>query len=169
MKKVLIAILLLVLTLGFTGCFGKKEVKQEKQSKTVKTEDKAAEDKEKKDGDLGNIDVAIKGVESIVVDGEDILLVTFDFTNNTGESTSFYMETMVTVFQDGVELEEEYVYISEDSYETYDESTDTDIMDGKTLEVQKTYALRNKEDLITVEVSRAWSDEGGKISEEFEF
>ncbi len=167
MKKVLVLALIFVLTLSLAGCFGSKKVKTDDGDKKVTTEEK--KDKEQKGkGEIDGATIDIKGVETIEYEGEDYLIVTMDYTNESGESSSFMSNSMITVFQDGIELSEEYLVKDEESYEYYSDSQSVDIMDGKTLEVQATFKLRNKEDLITVEVSD-WFDDDQKVVEEFEF
>lgn len=153
MKKLVVLLLSLVLVFSFAGCGGGSE------SEAPKATDS---------GELGEYAVTIKDYQLVKnYDGEDAIAITYDFTNNSSEATSFDVACMYTIFQDGIELEYTSVYIDEDSFTMMDENTMKEIQPGKTLEVTTTSKLNDLTNPVDVEVEE-FLGSGDKLVKTFE-
>jgi len=73
-------------------------------------------------------------------DGNDVLAVTYTFTNNSSETTSFAFAVQTQAFQNGVELSSSYIS-SYDNKDFDDSSIFKDIKPGGTITVQNAFAL----------------------------
>lgn len=117
------------------------------------------------DGVLGDYTCVIKDAyQTTDYEGNDAVVVTFDFTNNSTETISFDVALYAAVYQDGVELD--YAYIGDDEI---DNSSYTDIKPGTTLEVCEAYELRNTTSDIEVEVEEFFSLTDEKVCATFNF
>ena len=74
-------------------------------------------------------------------DGNDALVLTLDFTNNGKEATSYLWAVSEKVFLDGIGLNTATVLQGAESGETVTEAQLTEIMPGKTIQVQSAYHL----------------------------
>ncbi len=148
MKKLIAVLSMFLLMLCFYGCGGESaedngacdEVAEESQSA----------------GDLGTCYVSI-GDFFLAKDynGNDIIIINYEFTNNGEESTSFMAETITTAYQDGVEIEanfETYSTEVENSGQYDSDSTWKNIQPGTTITVQEAFTLANTTSDIIVEV-----------------
>ena len=70
--------------------------------------------------------------------------VFYDFTNNSNEATSFWLESYWYTYQDGGELDTTWAY---DETET-DENADIDIEPGESISCSKLFALYNETDMV---------------------
>lgn len=115
-------------------------------------------------GDLGSYHVAIKdAAQATDYEGNPVLIVNFDFTNNSEEATSFMLATNVDAFQDGVELE--MAIMMDDNYDG--DAQLKDIKPGTTLPVQVAYSLTSQTP-VTVEVTELFSfDDAAMLTKEF--
>lgn len=116
-------------------------------------------------GTLGDYNYKIKDYFLTTdYNGKDAVVVTFDFTNNAADATSFYVAALVNAFQDGIELDS--TYISGD--DRYDSNSDLkEIKNGATLEVQKAYLLRNNDSPVEIELENLLSLNSDKIAKTF--
>ena len=102
-----------------------------------------------KDGDpnlikIGDYQAVYKGSEIVKdSDGNDALVATYDYTNNSKETQSFEWSMFYTVTQGDSELEYTTVFVDEESYDMLDESTRQDVAPGESLEVKMTYKLND--------------------------
>ena len=90
---------------------------------------------------------------------KDAAIVTFSFTNNSEETTSFMAAVYPKVFQNGIQCETAFVYegIENDNYMT-------DIRPGTTIQVDMAYEISDTSD-IEVEVEELFSFSDEKIAE----
>lgn len=129
MKKFAAIILTVFMLFSFAACGG---AEKDKDPNLIK---------------IGDYQAVYKGSEITKnYDGDDALVSTFDYTNNSKEAQSFEWAIFYTLTQDDKELEYTPIFVSEDSYDTLDESTRQDVAPGDSLEVKMTYKL---EDLTT--------------------
>lgn len=125
------------------------------------------EEVEPKDsGMLGTCNVSIKDYKLIQnADGQDVIIINYDFTNTSSEATSFDTITYVKAFQDGIELESEYLYDNPD----YDSnSRSKSIKDNATITVQNAFRLSNTNSPVEVEVKEFVSLDNNKLKKTFE-
>ncbi len=135
MKKILSLLLIVTMLLALCAC-GEKEGKE--GGGKLDNNDDANLVK------IGDYEAIYKGSE-IVKDseGNDAIIISFDFTNKGKEAQSFEWAYYYSVFQEGIGLDYAVIWVSEDSYDTLDESMRTEVQPGKTVEVQMTYKLRS--------------------------
>ena len=107
---------------------------------------------------LGNYGCVVKSAK-LCKDyaGEDAVLITYDFTNNSDSATSFDTALIDHLYQDGVGLE--FAYLSDEETDSFD----VQIKPGVTKEVKKAYLLRDTSTPVEVEVSAFMSFSDDKI------
>ena len=121
------------------------------------------------DGKLSAYSKTVKAVPAVVVKpeielkikstaikqdykGEDFLLVTYKFKQNTDEADAFVYMVNDTAYQDGVELNSLVISDDLDS-----QSSITKVMPGVEIEVQQGYKLRNKESDVQIICTKLFS------------
>mgnify|MGYP004549937923 CR=1 FL=1 len=93
---------------------------------------------------LGDYELLYKGACIMEdSDGNDAIVLTLDFTNNSKETASYLWSVDETVMQNGVELEVATIFKDYDSYETVIENQFTDVAPGTTLEVRTAFVLKD--------------------------
>lgn len=89
-------------------------------------------------------------------DGAKVLVVAANWTNNSDEAAAFDLSISNKAFQDGVQLENAFIYDSED----FDFGADSlDIQPGISQDVWFAYELRSS-GVVTVQVYGAWGVDG---------
>lgn len=154
-----------------------EEAKTETQTETTqaKTEEpatqeetKAAEETPKSEAGLGKVlsfdefDIVIHEVKKVKdYEGKEAVQITYDYTNKKDEGTSAFAEVMITVFQEGVQVD---TTVAEDS-------TDNEmkqVKKGATVKkVQAAYLTQESAGNLTIQVEPSFSLEEGN-SLEFE-
>lgn len=91
---------------------------------------------------VGEFELLYKGA-SIMKDyaGNDALVLTLDFTNNSKETADYFWSIYETAVQNGTELEMALVYLNVEELESVDDSQYNDVEPGATLEVQTAFEL----------------------------
>ena len=126
--------------LGLVGC-GNSNATSTSTSDAQKEEPKKSEEKQPE-----KYEVTIGTLTQIAdYNGDPAAKITFNFTNNSDETTSFMSSVRVEAYQDGQQLE---VAISND---VNWESTSKKIKTGTSLEVEQAYSLISASD-VEVEV-----------------
>ena len=111
-------------------------------------------------GKAVDYDVAIESVKTAKdYNGKDAAIVKFKWTNGSKKADSAMACLMMTVYQDGVQLEP--AVITSDSLA---ENESKSIQPGKSLEFECAYALSGKEKKIQVDVSDIASLGSNKVS-----
>lgn len=104
-------------------------------------------DKEEKDSNLiklGDYELLYKGACIMEdSDGNDAIVLTLDFTNNSKENASYLWSVDETVMQNGVELEAASIITDYENLETVVSDQFTDIAPGTTLEVRTAFVLKD--------------------------
>lgn len=97
-------------------------------------------------------------------DGDDAIVASFTYTNNSKESSSFMWSMFYTAMQGGVELSNSTVFKSEDSFDYIGEDNMKDVAPGSSLEVALVYKLNNKTDPVIINFSDLMDKETGEIT-----
>lgn len=144
--RILALLLALVMVLGLTAC-GK---------------DKGSDDPNHYE--LGDYVLDYKGA-CIMYDeyGRDALIMTFDFTNNSKESTSAGWAITSKCMQNGVQVETAYVLADADTYESITKGHWLDVASGVTHEVKNAFQLGDMSE-VSVELSELWSGKSYTIT-----
>ena len=131
---------------------------------------------------VGEFELLYKGA-SIMKDyeGNDALVLTLDFTNNSKDTTDYFWSIYETAIQNDTELEMAIVYLDADTMEAVDDSQYENVAPGETIEVQTGFVLSDstsevvvtfeemdgsKNDSITIDLSTVSleSSQGGSAS-----
>lgn len=89
--------------------------------------------------------------------GEDALVLTFRFTNNSKEDASYGWSIYEKVIQNGAELESTYVVTDWETYESVSESYFTDVAPGESIEIRLPYKI-NGTDAVEATLSDLWDN-----------
>lgn len=104
---------------------------------------------------IGSYELFYKGAKIMTdYDGNDAIVVTLDYTNNSKEANSYLWSFVETVKQNGTELTGATIFLSEDSFDTVTDSQFSEVAAGETLEVQLAYVLAD----LTSEVELQWEE-----------
>lgn len=155
----------LICTLGVFGCSSSQKSSSETPTQATVSVDSgsAAEDKataEPAEQDTSNEKYAVT-IDKLTVekdyDGNNAAVVTFTFTNNSDDTTSFLVATVDKAFQNGVQLDSAFV-------SGLSSNASNDVKPGATITVQKAYELDDMSD-VTIEVSEFLSFSSDLIAE----
>ena len=104
---------------------------------------------------LGDYAVEIKSATVTQdYDGNPAVIITYSWTNNSGETTSPMLSISTAVFQDGIGMDSAFIYDNP----TYDGGMySTDVRPGTTVDVQEAFELSNTTSPIEVEITEAFS------------
>lgn len=119
-------------------------------------------------GDVGDYHVEIKGA-ALAKDkeGSPVIIVTYAWTNNSGQTTSATVSTEEKAFQNGTELEHVFS-IDRDAY-AYDPSgNSTNIRPGEAVDVQCAFALTSNTAAVTFQITEWMGSSGDMVSTEFD-
>ena len=126
MTRFLSLLLIAVLAIGLCGCGGEG---QKAESNRIK---------------LGDYELLYKDACIMTdSDGNDAVVLTLDFTNNSKESASYIWSINETLVQNGEELEVAAVITDYASFATVIDKQFEDVAPGETLEVQTAYVLKD--------------------------
>lgn len=110
------------------------------------------------DNTLGDYGCVVSGAKLCKDwNGNDAVLVTYEFTNNSANAISFDVALDAKAYQDGIGLETAILESDETDY------LDVDIKPGVTKSVNKAYVLRDTTTPIEVEVEEFFSFNDDKI------
>lgn len=118
------------------------------------------------DSNVGNYSVEIKDARiSKTYDGKPAIVITYAFTNNSSESTAFYLAFEDEAFQNDIGLNRAYTLTDGDSYN--EDNQTKQIKTGATIDVDVAYELNDSESDVVVEVSEyfGWTDD--KVTKTF--
>ena len=116
--------------------------------------------------ELGDYEVNIKSANLCNdSNGDPVLVVNIDFTNNSGSAESYGSAITDIAYQNGVELDEYYLWMDES---TYDISTRSrDVLPGYTYSVQAAFKLNDRTNPVIVRCSESWAFTGKKVQKTF--
>ena len=147
MTRFLSLLLIAVLAISLCGCGGEG---QKTESNQIKLEDY----------ELLYKDACIM-TDS---DGNDAVVLTLDFTNNSKESASYLWSIDETLTQDGEELEVATVFTDYSTFTTVIDKQFEDVAPGETLEVQTAYVLKDAAAPIKVTFEQLFGKKNGTIT-----
>jgi hypothetical protein len=116
-------------------------------------------------GKLGDYEIEIVSAEfsSYKYDDEDVLFITYKWTNNSDKEAAFYLTFDDKVYQDGIECS------STISMSDKDNGLDLKVKPGKTQTLSRAYKLNDLITLVEVEVAEmfSWDDDEEKVIKYF--
>lgn len=119
-----------------------------------------------KDSNVGSYSVEIKSARlSKNWEGKESVVITYGFTNNSEESSSFDIAFSYNAYQNGVGLERAYTLQDDDPYDEANQSKK--IKTGATLDVEVAYILNDTETDVDVEVEEWLGLSDDKVSRTF--
>ena len=145
-RRLLAFLIAVVMALGFTACG----------------------EKEPADPNLVKIDdytVLYKGASIMTDDeGNDAVVLTLDYTNNSKEDAAFWVVVFEKAMQDGIQLDTALVYPDPDYYVSITDDKFTDVAPGKTFEVHTAFVLRDATSPVEVTFSDLFEKYKGTIT-----
>ena len=93
--------------------------------------------------------------------GQDTVIISFDFTNNNENATSAMVALNIDAYQDGIELESAILTDAPEGYDS--ESEMKNIKQGATLNCQKAFVLSNTSSPVEVEAEELFSFSSDKV------
>ena len=114
---------------------------------------------------VGDFELLYKGA-SIMRDceGNDALVLTLDFTNNSEETTDYFWSIYETAIQNDTELEMAVVYLNEETLEYVDDSQYQNVDPGATVEVQTAFELDETTGEVEVTFEEMTGDKNDSIT-----
>ena len=97
-------------------------------------------------------------------DGNDAIVLSLDFTNNSKENASYLWSVDETLMQNGTELEVATVYTDYNTFTTVIENQFEEVAPGATLEVQTAFVLNNASDEIEATFEELLGSKSGTIT-----
>ena len=114
---------------------------------------------------LGDYELLYKGACIMEdSDGNDAIVLSLDFTNNSKENASYLWSVDETLMQNGTELEVATVYTDYDTFTTVIENQFEEVAPGATLEVQTAFVLNNASDKIEATFEELLGSKSGTIT-----
>lgn len=156
MKKTWVVVAVLLLSLSLAACGSSSS------SSDTANADTASKTEQVGEGTLG--EYAVKFTDATLAkdyEGKDVIIVSYDFTNNGEESASAMVSITVKAFQDGVELSDAYLIDASDVYNA--ENQMKELKTGATLNCQEAYVLSSTTSPIEVEAQAAFSFSDEKV------
>lgn len=96
--------------------------------------------------------------------GNDALVVTLDFTNNTKKDTAYIWSIVEFPVQNKQELEFAMVYVNEESDVMVSDGQLTDIAPGETIEIKTAFALLDTTNKVEIRFEEIKSDKNASIT-----
>lgn len=139
MKKILLFALVLALSFSLLGCGSTSSPDTASESENADNE-ATIQQSNSNAGTLGDYAISFTGCTTAKdYEGKDVIIVSYDFTNNSDEATSAALALYVKAFQNGIELENGIVIDDIDGYNS--DNYMKDIKPGVTLNVQEAFVL----------------------------
>lgn len=114
---------------------------------------------------LGDYELLYKGACIMEdPDGNDAIVLSLDFTNNSKENASYLWSVDETLMQNGTELEVATVYTDYNTFTTVIENQFEEIAPGATLEVQTAFVLNNASGKIEATFEELLGSKSGTIT-----
>ena len=142
----------------------KKENKKKEETKTEKKKNTKVEDQEEKKKN-DNVfeceydDTRLEYDEVTITEddlGGKVLVIYFNFTNNSDENKTFMTTYTVRAFQNGVEMNDNYFHVGQET-----RNASSEVQPGASVRVAKSYEYTGDKSTITVE-GEPWISLGEK-------
>lgn len=160
MKKLLSLTLFLIVLISVTACAPTQT--SSSQNKTPPSPIESEAPKIEGEGKLGDYYVKIVSAKkSTDYEGKDVLVVTYEWTNNGKEATSFMVAFIAKAYQNGVECSSAFLVDDVDA-----EKSMNNIKPGTTYTVQEAYLLQDESE-VTIEVTELFSFSNDMVSKTF--
>lgn len=159
LKKSLISlfgclILSLILIVSGASINGSNNEDNEQQSEETTVESTAVEEEKKQEKESTNEftyeKMTVKYLRHEISEnaaGDDVLIIYYEFTNNSKDNAAFGYSFSDKCFQNGVELEESVFHANDET-----KNSDKEIQPGTTLEVASAFMLGDSMDTVTLEI-----------------
>ena len=98
------------------------------------------------------------------LDGNDAVVLTLDFTNNSGSDASYFWSVFETATQDGETLEGALILTDPSTYTTMPEDQEVKIAPGETAEIRTGFVLKNATGTVDVNFQGMEDSKGGGVS-----
>ncbi len=173
MKTILVLLTAILIAISFFGCNtiddnipaeSSNETNDESSNETNdESSNETNDESDNKENQIGNYIVTISSAKVVSNGDENILVVTYEFTNNSNNAKAFIFAVADKLFQAGVELESSS--FSFGFADEYDSSSQTvEVQPGSTLSVQCAYKLNDTTTVVDVEISKWISLTDDKIT-----
>ena len=96
-------------------------------------------------------------------DGNDALVLSVDFVNNSKDITSYVWSIFHTAVQNGTELDDAVVFVDNDSYDLISDSQLTEVKPATTLEIQLAFVLVDAVSEVEVNFEELAGDKDGNF------
>ncbi len=94
-----------------------------------------------------------------------MIVITYAWTNNSEDTTSAMAAMYEKAFQDGVQLESEYLY---DNPNYSSDNASKEVRPGTTLDIQHAFLMTSETSLVEFELSEAFSWSDDKLTMDFD-
>lgn len=98
------------------------------------------------------------------IEGNDAVVLTMDFTNNSKDSSAYFLSITETARQDGMELEPAVIFTDADSLETLLDTQFLDVAPGETLEICSAFVLADSTSEIEISFEELFGGKSGKFT-----
>lgn len=159
LKKPLISlfgclILSMILIVAGSSIDGSNSEDNEQKSEEANDESTASEEEKKEEKEQANEftyeKMTVKYLRHEISEnaaGDDVLIVYYEFTNNSKDNAAFVYSFSDKCFQNGVELESSIFHANDET-----KNSDKEIQPGTTLEVASAFMLGDSMDTVTLEI-----------------
>ena len=114
---------------------------------------------------LGKYELLYKGACIMKdYDGNDALVLTLDYTNNTDESDCYLLSIVESATQNGTELTLATIYTAEDSFDTICDGQYADVMPGETLEIKSAFVLTDTTSKVEIKFEELFGSKSATIT-----
>lgn len=149
MKRFLALLMALIMCVSICACGANDDSADTDNKEPVTQNGDSAEETKVSEGALGDYEIKFTGFSlSKDYEGKDVIIVSYDFTNNSDEADAAIFALTIKAYQDGVELETAFVLENED----IDNAT-KEIKSGVTLNCCSAFVLDNTSSSVEFEAS----------------
>lgn len=153
----LVVLVLSTLLIGIGGAIGEntnenssQRVEKSTDESVVANEEDKQENQEKQEKEFTYEKMTVKYLRHEISEnaaGDDVLIVYYEFTNNSKDNAAFDYSFSDKCFQNGVELEGSIFHANDET-----KNSDKEIQPGTTLEVASAFMLGDSMDTVTLEI-----------------